>query len=66
VHVRLLLFSPDATHNGTGQQDPHGHKPQGEATGKVPGVATVSNALGDFKYYKAISKLLKSVADIFS
>ena len=50
MHVRLLLFSPDATHNGTGQQEPrqaHGHKPQGEATGKVPGVATVSNALGD-------------------
>ena len=44
------FFSLQATHNGTGQQDPrqaHGHKPQGEATGKEPGVATVSNALGD-------------------
>ena len=48
MHVRLLLFSPDATHNGTGQQKPgqaHGHNPQTKE--RSSSVATVSSALGD-------------------
>ena len=38
MHVRLLLFSPDATHNGTGQQEPgqaHGHSPQTKKGSKM-------------------------------